>query len=134
MFFSFTITTPASTLDPSPKVTVLPLDSGQIRRLIISFPPGPAGLLHLELYHVGHKLWPTNPDELFNFDGTSFAWEEQLDFLEPPYELLAYTYNLDDTFAHDVDVGIEILEPDKLATQAGLATGLLSFLRLVFGR
>ena len=108
MIYEFTINTPIITSITAKQKTVLRLERGMIDDLFINFPPGSSGLLYL---HINHALTQAFPKTLKYFHGDNILYEfHDVDYplLNPPFELEAYTWNDDDTFAHELDIIIEI--------------------------
>jgi len=93
--------------------TVLPLEKGLTYKLDIVFPPGPAHLLHVQIRDAIHPVWPTNADADFAGDNETITFEDEYPILEPPYQLEAWTWNLDDTHNHRVIIRIGIKSPEK---------------------
>lgn len=109
MIYRFGISTAANTLETAKKKTVLKLCSGVIHQIDILFPPGSAGLLHVHINRALHQLWPTNSDQSFAADGDKISFREHYELTSVPYQLQAWTWNDDDTYAHDVIIRIGIL-------------------------
>jgi hypothetical protein len=109
MTFHFSITTPANTTEANKIKTTFRVAKGILHHYDILFPPGPYGLCHIHINDALHQLLPYNTDESFSSDGETISFKEFLPILEPPYELSAYTWNLDDTFPHTVYIRIGIL-------------------------
>lgn len=109
MLYNFTISTPASTTEANALKTVLPLCQSKIYRVSITFPTGPAGLLYFRLKRALHQLIPFNTNEWVNGDGIIISSNEHLDLYSAPYQLEVYTYNSDDTYAHNIIVSIDLL-------------------------
>jgi len=91
--------------------TVLELSRGVTYKIDIVFPPGPAHLLHVQIRHALHAVWPTNYDVDFAADNETITFNDEYALLEPPYQLVAYTWNLDDTHVHRVIIRIGIRRP-----------------------
>lgn len=108
MIYVFKIKTPANTAEADKQKTDLVLERGVTYRININFPPGPSELLHLQITDALHHVWPTNPDGSFASDSERINFEDEYPLLEPPYELYAYTWNLDDTYEHGVTIRIGI--------------------------
>lgn len=108
MIYVFDFETSASTLATTKKKTLLPLTHGLIYKLDILFPPGPAHLLHLQIKDALQFVWPTNPDQDFAGDNEQITFEDEYPITEPPYELQAYTWNIDDTFDHRIIIRIGV--------------------------
>ena len=97
--------------------TVLPLERGLTYKLDIVFPPGPAHLLHVQIRDAIHSVWPTNTDADFAADRETITFNDEYPILEPPYQLEAYTWNLDDTYTHRVIIRIGIKSLKKEAVE-----------------
>jgi len=115
MLFNFTVSTPANTLESSKLKTTLEITYGVIHLIELQFPPGPSGYLHVHLNDALHQVAPYNTDENFASDNLNISFREFIPFLKPPFELSAYTWNLDDTFDHVVLIRIGILPPSVIA-------------------
>lgn len=109
MLFVYNITTNASVAATNKKLTILKLTHGIITQLDVQFPPGPNGYLHLQITDGLHQVFPLNPEGDFASSFVNISFREYLPLLSVPYELQAYTWNLDDTYAHLVIVRIGIL-------------------------
>lgn len=108
MLFTFAITIPANTPEPTTPTLVLPLVKGQVTQVNVSFPAGHAGLTHLRLRRGLHQVWPANPEGNFSTDNQAIVWPEVYDIDTPPLQLEAYAWNLDDTYPHTITVHITI--------------------------
>jgi len=108
MIFVFDISTPVGATASSKKKTVLKVARGTTYKFEVLFPPGPSGLLHLQVCDALHQVWPTNPDANFSGDGETISFEDEFLIDEPPYELQAFTWNEDDTYAHGLTIRIGI--------------------------
>lgn len=115
MIYSFSISTPANTAATAKKRTVLPLRRGIIHQIDVLFPPGPAGLLHLGINRAETQFFPYNADGDFSSDNDSFSFREHIPLLAAPYQLEAYTYNLDTVYDHLVIIRLGILPPEVVA-------------------
>ena len=115
MIYRFSITTPKDTASNDRKKTELKLCHGVIHQIDFIFPPGPQGLLHVSVNKAIHQIWPSNADETFAADFTTISFREHIPLLYEPFELEAYTYNLDDTFEHSCILRIGILPVHVIA-------------------
>ena len=109
MIFRFGIETPANTAATAKVKTLLGIPQGIITQLDVQFPSGPQGLLHLQIRNSLHQLFPYNTDEDFSSDFVNISFREHIPHLIEPYELQAYTWNLDTLYAHTVIVRIGVL-------------------------
>ena len=130
MLFTFAITIPANTSEPSVPSKVLPLTAGTITRILIDFPAGQIGLTHLRLRRGLNQVWPSNPEANFSSSNATIDWNDDYDITTAPFQLEAYAWNLDDTFEHTITVHLA-LEPlaveqsliDQVRNLVGLGTG-----------
>ena len=130
MLFRYNISTPANTAASAKKKTILKVTTGIVTQIDIQFPPGPTGLLHLQINDALHQVWPMNPDGDFASHNVNISFREFIPVLTEPYEFQAHTWNTDDTYAHLLIIRIGIL-PVNVA-----APWLMSFderLRAVIG-
>jgi hypothetical protein len=131
MFYVERITTPANTTEAAPLETVLDLDPGIIHQLEISFPPGPAGHLHIAILIGLSQIWPSNPEGDFAWDNINIATREWVPVETPPVRLTLVTWNDDDLYDHDCEVRVgvlprSVLQPDR--GEAGLLAQLVGAL------
>lgn len=113
MIFRKGVTTPKDTFETAKKVTRLKLTKGIITKIDISFPIGCAGLLHVAINYGLHQVWPINSDESFAGDGETISFEEHIVVENDPFELMIYTWNLDDTYEHMCAVRIGLRREDE---------------------
>jgi len=114
MIYRFGITTPANTTSSGKKRTDLKITAGIIHQLDIVFPPGPQGLLHVQINRGLYQIWPSNPDESFAADNDKISFPEHYEITNDPYRLEAYTWNDDDTYAHSLILRFGIFKRHKL--------------------
>lgn len=108
MIYEKTITTPANTTSSSPQVTALQIERGIIQELFIVFPPGPSGLLHLQIKYHESIIFPKTLGD-FRGDNLPLLFHNVgYPCYTEPLELALVTWNDDDTFEHDVDVYFNI--------------------------
>jgi hypothetical protein len=110
MIFVHQITTPANTAKDSPLRTTMPIVLGTITRVLIFLPPGLSGLAHLKILWGLYQLFPSNEQGDFAGAGELIEWDEQITIDTPPDELVAVTWNEDDTYDHTIIVHI-VMEP-----------------------
>jgi len=108
LLFKFKITTPANTPATSKQKTTLPLLQGKIIQTTVLFPPGPSGLLHLQIYRGSRQVVPLNDGEDIRGNNVTFIFPEELLLLAEPYELIAYTWNESTQYEHEVDIYITL--------------------------
>ena len=128
MFYDLSLTIPPNTSKAAPLEHHLLLCRGVINHVEIGFPPGCAGLAHLQINRSGTQIWPTNPQGSFNTDGYNILFDEHYEMFYEPYEVLLVAWNLDDTYSHtlEVRIGIEAIpEVHVRETAAELSRRLL---------
>lgn len=132
--YDFAITTPANTTKAAPQRTDLPLRPGIINLVHVAFPPGPQGLLHVTLERAGSLLWPENEGDGFAWDSFTIIFRPLYSLLAEPVTLTAVTWNLDDTFAHQVNVRFSVQSPELALPQHPEAGMLEALVRRLFRR
>lgn len=117
MIYEFGIRTLTTHTKTSPLKTKLKLTRGILHQLDIISYPGSMGTLYLSLFHGGHQVFPTNPDEVIRLAGEPFHFREAYKLYSSPYILDVYSYLYDPlgvTYSHDVRVRIGLLDEDEL--------------------
>lgn len=114
MWFDYTITIPPNTPMESPTVVECPIAHGVIHRVEVQFPPGCAGLAHVQICRPIHVIYPTNPSGSFAADGRAISFDDYHLILERPYRVWLRGWNFDDTFPHTITVSLGIL-PESVA-------------------
>lgn len=104
MIYGGVISTPANTPASSPLSTIYTVTEGIVYHLMVVFPPGPSGLLHVQIFDASYQVFPTTIGE--SFVGDNYAYD--LDVLyakdDQPFLFTVKTWNLDETYAHEVSV------------------------------
>lgn len=104
MIYGGVISTPASTLASSPQKTIYHVTEGIVYHLAVIFPPGPAGLLHVQVFDATYQIFPTTIGESFSGDNLKLDWDVLYAKDDYPYEIEVRTWNLDDTYEHECSV------------------------------
>ena len=108
MLFEFSITTPANTPESNKQKTILKLLKGKITNIVVWIPPGPSGLLHLQIFRSKRQIYPINDGSSIAGDNLKLNISDEIALFAEPYQLEAYTWNDDDTFEHTVDIYISL--------------------------
>lgn len=109
MLFSWRITV-AKGYPTTPKAsTDLRIARGIITRIEVQFPKGCAGLVHAQICHGLHQIFPKNADQDIASNGETVSSMESLEILTPPYLLKAWTWNTSTLFDHIICVRVEVL-------------------------
>lgn len=113
MIYGGVISTPANTTAAAPLDTVVEITAGLIYHLKIVFPPGPAGLLHVQILDAAYQLFPTTQGQSLVGDNLALEWDELYDKAAAPYLLTVRTWNLDDTYAHELTALISLASREE---------------------
>lgn len=106
MVYTRTITTAAGVAEDNPDQAVLKVTSGLVYRIEVDFPPGCAGLHHCVITDGGYQVWPSTPGDTFHADAQVIAFDDTYLKTIQPFQFDVWTYNLDDTYGHGVQVRI----------------------------
>lgn len=107
-FFLKSVTTAANTARADAVVTKLLLAPGVIHRVDVRIPPGCAGLLHCHVNHGIYQISPTRDGD-WHGDDERISYNEHYDLSGGPYEVTIHTWNLDETYEHEIIVGVGVL-------------------------
>ena len=98
--YSFRITTNPS----EEKTTKVKIKGDYLTKVIIRFPPGPMGLLHVRIYYGDMQIFPEKEGTDFADDDLAIEWEEFWELPETETTLTIWTKNEDDTYEHTVHI------------------------------
>lgn len=113
MIYGGVISTPKNTAASAPQVTVFSVTEGIVYHLKVSFPPGPSGLLHVQVWDAAYLVFPTGLGESFVGDDELFQFDVLYAKKADPFIILVKTWNLDDTYAHEVSVWLSMETADE---------------------
>ena len=113
MQYQCTLLIPALTAQANPARATISLGPGIISKVSIIFPPGCAGLAHIQILHKEHLLFPSSPDENYIGDTFPIEWIEYFPLNEGPYELTVIGWNTDTLYSHSPMVRFEMLSKAK---------------------
>ena len=102
-----TITTPAGTTTSSPLVTSLTWREGYPIRVELRIPPGPSGLMGVQLAHSGQVIIPHDPTEWLVTDNEPVIWP--LDNYPYNAKWTVRTYNTD-IYEHSLQIRMLLME------------------------
>jgi len=60
------LTIPPNTPKEDPQIETIKLPYGWIKEVMIYFPWGCAGMVHVTIWHDEHQVWPSNPDTSYS--------------------------------------------------------------------
>jgi len=112
VIYSKYISTKIETYAITPLQTVLKVTRGLVYKVEIDFPPGPSGLLKVQIYDGGHQLWPSTPGEYFITDGYCISFDDTLLKLVAPFQFDIYTWNEDEEHPHGVTIRIGMVSSE----------------------
>ncbi|MCJ7639022.1 MAG: hypothetical protein MUO70_03925 [Euryarchaeota archaeon] len=128
MIYGGTISTLANTLETAPQRTVVYVTLGLIYHLKVIFPPGPSGLLHVQVFDGTYQLFPTTVGQAFEGDNSRLEFDELYSKDEEPFQLTVVSWNLDDTYAHEAIVLISLATKEEYMARylPGMSSDMLA--------
>lgn len=128
MIYVETISTPANTLAAAEQLTRFNVALGLVVKLEVYFPPGSSGLTHVRICDASFQAFPATPGEDFFGDNITLAYEELYDKSADPALFDIWTYNLDDTYPHIVQVRMVIVSKDEYMARylPGMSSDMLT--------
>lgn len=109
MIYVKDITTSADTAKADALPVILKVTKGLVYKVEVDFPPGAAGLHHVVICDGTYQVWPSEAHTTFHADGVTISFDDTYLKVSEPFEFVIYTYNLDDTFDHFVQVRIGLV-------------------------
>lgn len=106
MVFSVSITTSNGTAKADATKTVLKVCKGLAYRFEVEFPPGCSGLQHVQIFDGSYQVYPASQQDSFHSDARVISFDDLYLKTAEPFEFLIKTWNLDETWAHTVQVRI----------------------------
>lgn len=106
MVFSDSITTDNGMVKVDAKETILKVTSGLIYRIEVEFPPGCSGLMHVQIFDGSYQVYPASIQDSFHSDARVIGFDDLYLKQQPPFEFKILTWNLDETWSHEIQVRI----------------------------
>ena len=131
MYYRYEISIPANTSRNNAQRRRIVVHGGIICNVDVLIPAGCAGLAYVRINHGGHPFCPVNDLVWFNGDDTHYQIREFYPLDKTFNTLFIYSYNEDDTYAHTITVGINVL-PRWALLPEGATEGVLKSLGSVF--
>lgn len=131
MIYSRRISTASGVTEADPDYSRIVLEKGVIHQLVVAFPPGAEGLLHVRLEQGNTKIYPAGEDRDVAWDNIPLNYNTWIDLTDAPYELVAVTWNEDTAYAHDVLLQFNI-DPEELLRPPQVDAGILQRLQSFF--
>lgn len=132
MWFHYTLTVPANTLEKTPAEEEIEVTHGVIVYMGVGFPAGCKQLIKARIYHREHQIFPNNSNEPASWDGGIEGGQHHYRMVEPPYLLTARGYSPGSTKAHNITIFINIL-PVEVAEPWVEQVSILDKLKGLFG-
>jgi hypothetical protein len=109
--YRFAVTVPAGTLQSAPQVTALQMPARVVRRVSIKVPPGPHGLLGIQLTSGGLQMIPINAGQFLTPDGVTLIYDLDGYIDSGAWQLTAYNTG---AFPHTPEIVFEV-DPTQAA-------------------
>lgn len=119
MVYTSTITTAANTAQASPLKTTVRVTVGMLYQFEVYFPPGPSGLVGVQIRYKNVQLYPVQRDEWFIGDNVTISFEDIYELSAAPFDLDVLSYNLDTEYNHLVQVRIGLQTVEEFAAKTG---------------
>jgi len=118
MLFQKTVTIPANTPEDEPLTSEIMLSVGVMKSLRIYYPPGHAGLTHVQVWLQDYQLLPWERGEWATGDDLSIVDNSQRVIYEKPTILKVVGWNEDTQYNHNVYVFVEMSETYQQSSHA----------------
>jgi hypothetical protein len=109
MIYTIHLTLPPNTSKIEAVEEELVVSPGTLKKIEIQFPPGCAGLVHVQIDHFERVTWPSGGADSFIGDTFPLVFEENYRILEIPRKFIVRGWNLDDTYPHMPIIRLGIL-------------------------
>jgi len=133
MIYTASIQTSANTTEANAKKTELKVTDGVIHEVSVYFPSGCAGLVYCQIFEGGHQFVPSTEGQFLRGDGILIDSKEFYEIDTAPRWITVKTWNLDDTYAHTIEVFIKQL-PKYAILPAGAYEGVIGALKSLVWR
>lgn len=109
MIYTANITTDENTLQTDLKKTNIHITKGLVYKVEFYFPSGSAGLMGVAVFDGLYQVWPSSVGEFFIGEDQVISFDDMYLKESAPFEFQCYTYNVDDTYPHEVSVRIGLV-------------------------
>ena len=123
MVYTATITTPANTTLDTPLITAVKAHRGVLYHFEVYFPPGPSGLVGVQIRVGNVQLYPVQREEYFIGDNTTIAFGDLYELKNETGIVAIHTYNVDTDYEHLVQVRMGIMSHDEFFIRYGRSSG-----------
>lgn len=87
MWYRGSLTVPLNTLAAAKESALVEVCPGTITRFYRLFPPGCAGLVHLQVFYQTRQIFPTTPGQSYIGDASEILGDASVTLDEPEYVL-----------------------------------------------
>lgn len=115
MLYTTAITAAKGGSEATASDTRIKCSAGIIHHIDILFPSGCAGLVHVCIYHGGHRFFPSSEGMDVAGDNETVRFKEYQPLRKETNYISVKAWNEDDTYDHTVRVRIGVLPEDVLA-------------------
>ncbi len=112
MIYTADIETDSGQTKANPLITVIKVTKGLVYRVEIEFAPGAAGLHHVVIFDGGYQVWPSTPGQTFHGGWSIIGFDDTYLKMAAPFEFKAYSWNLDETYDHLIQVRIGMVSDE----------------------
>ena len=117
MIFTASIDTVKDTAKAAAQITRLPVAKGLVYRFEVEFPPGCCGLLHCQVFDGSYQVYPSSRDDSFHSDARNIGFDDCYLKTSAPFEFTIKTWNLDETWDHNIQVRIAIASSEAFMSR-----------------
>jgi len=103
---------PANTAD-NPAIVRGHFGAGVLRKVDVVFPPGPAGLVRIFIFHENIQILPTNPEGYYSGDDIHITAQCWINLSECDNIITVVGYNVGCNFPHTILLYFEVKDPDE---------------------
>lgn len=108
MDYKAAFTVPSNTLASAPHTEDLILAIGTINKIYMLWPPGSVGMVHLQIYHLEHQLYPTTPGASYIGHDTEITIRDRYNLLDEPPRLTLVGWSPGTSYDHTVHVSFTL--------------------------
>lgn len=102
MQYCAVLTVPYGTPAAAPVTLAVPVCAGLLRRYVVFFPAGQAGLVRVQVWYADRQVLPTSLGEAYRGDDLLIDLPDAYPLPDSPYELLLVGWAPSTVYNHDV--------------------------------
>lgn len=119
MLFRHSLTIPANTTENDPVTEMVSVIPGVLTVGSVTFPPGCAGLVHVNVLDLEHQIVPANIGSYLSGDNLTITWPDDTEIKDVPFMFKLVGWSDDDTYPHRIVFRFAIM--GKMSTKQELA-------------